>query len=175
MERDNRYGAFLLLAIVFVGVFFVSHFVRYGVRGEADSMTVQIPPQPPLFQSGGGQIPLSPPFSKRGEQTLYSISPSIQSNNSVNPVSIKASRATVLQHKIDFPGFPIDINTADADELMKVPGIGPKTARNIIEKRVQIGGFSSINQLTEVKRIGRVRLDRIRRYIAIKAVKPVDG
>lgn len=158
MERDSRYGAFLLLAIVFVGVFFAAHFARYGVNRGAR----QTPSDSPL--SGGEQ-------SLQGPSSQTNTASSTQSNNLVNQVFVKTRHAPVYEHKIDFPGFPIDINTAGVDELMKVPGIGPKIARNIIEKRTQIGGFLSINQLTEVKRIGRVKLDKIRRYIAVKAVK----
>lgn len=154
MERDSRYGAFLMLAILFAGVFFASHFAQYGVN------------------RGAVQIPPAPPFSKRG---VASLSPSAQSNKPAVSASVQAYPITDLRQQADFPGFPVDINTADADELMKVPGIGPKTARNIIEKRAQMGGFSSLNQLTEVQRIGRVRLDRFRRYITVKTVRPVEG
>ncbi len=47
----------------------------------------------------------------------------------------------------------IDINSASADDLMKVPGVGDFFAKQIIKKRVQLGGFYSIDQLAEVWKV----------------------
>ncbi|MBC7100699.1 MAG: helix-hairpin-helix domain-containing protein [Methanobacteriales archaeon] len=46
--------------------------------------------------------------------------------------------------------FPLDINTATYDELIRVPGIGPISARRIISKRRK----SRINSLDELKGMG---------------------
>ncbi|KUK01028.1 MAG: putative DNA-binding protein [Methanobacteriaceae archaeon 41_258] len=46
--------------------------------------------------------------------------------------------------------FPLDINTATYDELIRVPGIGPISAKRIISKRRK----SRINSLDELKGIG---------------------
>jgi competence protein ComEA len=43
----------------------------------------------------------------------------------------------------------IDINTADTTALISLPGIGSKLAARIINYRVKLGGFSSVNQLAE--------------------------
>jgi competence protein ComEA len=65
------------------------------------------------------------------------------------------------------PGFPVNINSASLDELMVLPGIGPATARRILEKRAYSGGFTSVEQLTEVKWIGKVKLDKIRELVTV--------
>lgn len=70
------------------------------------------------------------------------------------------------------PGFPIDINTATEEDLAMLPGIGPKTAARIIEKRKELGGFTSVDQLTEVKWVGKVKLEKIRNLVTIK--RPVS-
>src|SRR3989338_8235902 len=57
-----------------------------------------------------------------------------------------------------FPGLPMDVNSASMDDLMSIPGIGEKTAMRIIEKRAELHGFSAIDELTEVKYIGRAKL-----------------
>ncbi len=49
---------------------------------------------------------------------------------------------------------PIDINTATADVLEQIPGVGPVLAQRIIAYRDQNGGFASVEQLTEVSGIG---------------------
>ncbi len=48
----------------------------------------------------------------------------------------------------------ININTADAEELMKLKGIGEVLAERIIAYRDEHGGFGSIEELMEVKGIG---------------------
>ena len=64
----------------------------------------------------------------------------------------------------------IDINTADQKTLEKLPGIGPTTAKLIIEYRNQNGPFKSINELDNVKRIGPKTIEKIGPYIYLKTV-----
>jgi competence protein ComEA len=64
--------------------------------------------------------------------------------------------------------LPIDINSATKEELMTLPGIGPVTADRIIEKRLELGGFGSVEELTEVKWIGKVKLERLRGLVTVK-------
>ena len=45
------------------------------------------------------------------------------------------------------PGEPLDLNTADLATLDSLPGIGPATARAIIEERTRRGGFRSTRDL----------------------------
>ena len=59
------------------------------------------------------------------------------------------------------PSNCLDINTATAEELDTLPGIGPARAGDIITTRRQLGGFSSVQDLTMVMGIGPATLDRI--------------
>ena len=63
---------------------------------------------------------------------------------------------------------PVDINTADAEELMTLPGIGEVKARAIIEYRELYGGFVSVEEITEVTGIGSVTYERIKDHITIE-------
>lgn len=63
------------------------------------------------------------------------------------------------------PGNRININTATAEELTALPGIGPVKAQSIVEYRAQIGGFTSVDQLTDVKGIGVKTRDSIKDLI----------
>ncbi len=63
------------------------------------------------------------------------------------------------------PGEKININTADADELTKLPGIGDTLAENIITYREENGDFDDIEEITEVTGIGEGRYDNIRSLI----------
>lgn len=61
----------------------------------------------------------------------------------------------------------ININTASATELDRLPGVGPVTAAKIIDYRKQHGGFSSIDELLAVKGIGPKKLEAMRKYCRI--------
>ena len=61
----------------------------------------------------------------------------------------------------------IDLNTADAQQLETIPGVGPVTAAAILEYRAQIGSFTSVDQLLEVTGIGPVTLENMRPYVTI--------
>ncbi|MFO8046460.1 MAG: ComEA family DNA-binding protein [Halomonas sp.] len=49
---------------------------------------------------------------------------------------------------------PINVNTADAELLAELPGIGPAKAAAIIEDREANGNFESAEDLTRVSGIG---------------------
>ncbi len=66
----------------------------------------------------------------------------------------------------NFPGFPVDLNRATAEELTVLPGIGPATARRIVKAR-ESGGFASVDDLIKVKWIGRVKLETVRPFVTV--------
>ena len=49
---------------------------------------------------------------------------------------------------------PVSLNSATAEQLETLPGVGPVLAQHIIDYRTQHGGFRSIDELTEVNGIG---------------------
>ena len=63
-------------------------------------------------------------------------------------------------------GARININTATSQELQTLRGIGPALAGRIIEYRQTSGGFSTVNDLTNVKGIEEKTLEKIRDNIA---------
>ncbi|ADB51249.1 helix-hairpin-helix domain-containing protein [Conexibacter woesei] len=56
----------------------------------------------------------------------------------------------------------LDINTATAQELEQLDGVGPATAAKIVAYREQNGGFRSIDELDEVSGIGEAKMAAIR-------------
>jgi len=63
--------------------------------------------------------------------------------------------------------LPIKVNSATAEDLMCIPGIGKKTARKIIHYRQQRGSIASLNDLTAVNGIGKKRLASLRPYLTV--------
>jgi competence protein ComEA len=70
------------------------------------------------------------------------------------------------------PAFAaVDINTATAAQLESVNGIGPKKAEAIIEYRKKNGHFKSVDELENVKGLGKASIDKMRDELAIGATK----
>ncbi|MCG6658984.1 ComEA family DNA-binding protein [Halomonas campisalis] len=57
---------------------------------------------------------------------------------------------------------PINVNTADAELLAELPGIGPTRAEAIIAERDANGGFESADDLIRVSGIGSATVDGLR-------------
>ncbi|MCK4956679.1 MAG: ComEA family DNA-binding protein [Candidatus Cloacimonetes bacterium] len=65
----------------------------------------------------------------------------------------------------------ININTANTEELILLPGIGPSKAQKIITKREELTQFSSLEQLLDIKGIGKNTLEKLRDKITLGAEK----
>lgn len=63
------------------------------------------------------------------------------------------------------PGEVIDLNTASAADLERLPGIGAGRAADIVAYRQEHGGFQSVDELTAVKGIGSATLESLRPYV----------
>jgi len=65
------------------------------------------------------------------------------------------------------PLKPININTANSEELQQVPGIGPATAEKILQMRKSYGAFKTVDDLLAIKGLGRKRLEKMRKYLTV--------
>lgn len=62
----------------------------------------------------------------------------------------------------------VNINTASPGELVTLPGIGRSKADAIVSYRNTHGPFSSVNELTRIRGIGKNILDKIRDLVRVK-------
>lgn len=62
----------------------------------------------------------------------------------------------------------VNINTADVQELMTIPGIGPSKAAAIIQYREEHGPFASPETITEVSGIGQKTFEKLESFITAK-------
>ena len=64
------------------------------------------------------------------------------------------------------PSHRININTANAEELERLPGINTRTALSIIEYRKNNEAFKTLDDLIHVKGIGKKTLEELKRASA---------
>jgi competence protein ComEA len=64
-------------------------------------------------------------------------------------------------------GALINLNTASAEELDTLPGVGPVTAQSILDYRTQHGGFSAVAELLEVDGIGAATLAKLEPHVTV--------
>ncbi len=64
-------------------------------------------------------------------------------------------------------GIPkdVNINTADKETLVLLPGVGPVMAEAILAYRKDNGNFKSIDELTKVKGIGDKTLEKLKPFL----------
>lgn len=63
--------------------------------------------------------------------------------------------------------FRMNINTATAQQLDDLPGIGAVIAQRIVDYRTEHGPFQTTEELRKVTGIGADRFDRISQYITV--------
>jgi competence protein ComEA len=62
---------------------------------------------------------------------------------------------------------PVELNSATAEQLDALPGVGPATASAIITHRDQHGPFRSVEDLLDVRGIGDAKLDSLRDLVTV--------
>lgn len=65
-------------------------------------------------------------------------------------------------------GETIDPNVAAAEELDRLPGVGPSRALRIVREREENGPFASVEDLTRVSGIGPASVERLRPHLRVE-------
>ncbi|MBN2318718.1 MAG: helix-hairpin-helix domain-containing protein [Acidobacteria bacterium] len=81
----------------------------------------------------------------------------------IGPVSVPAQQSggdTVSAEKVN-------LNTATAEQLESLPGIGPASARNILEYRKKVGKFNRIEEIINIKGIGEKKFLKLKNRLTV--------
>jgi len=143
--------------------------ITIELNGKVYRPGLVIYPQPPtvqqVIQDAGGLIL---------ERSLSSIEGArILAQDSALTVMAKEQEEVFIQRNplsgkaLWILGRPIPLNRAALEDLDRLPRIGPGLARRIIEYREANGGFSSLDELKEVKGIKEKTFEKIKNYLTL--------
>lgn len=96
-----------------------------------------------------------------------SLEPSEASSTSALSTTSSVTETVTTMPEVTLTNAKVNINTASAEELMSLSGIGPTKAQAIVDYRTNFGNFTSIDQLTSVSGIGEKTLAKIRDDITV--------
>ncbi|MEP6887555.1 MAG: helix-hairpin-helix domain-containing protein [Nitrospirales bacterium] len=68
----------------------------------------------------------------------------------------------------------LDLNRATAEELQNLPGIGPVLAQRVVERRTTHGPFHVVDDLRDVKGIGKKRMNQLRPLVMVGMVTKAE-
>ena len=68
----------------------------------------------------------------------------------------------------------LNLNTATQAELEKLPGVGPSTAKQIIEYRQKNNGFKKIEELMNIKGIGEKSFLKLKPLVTVAPAKTAE-
>ena len=81
-----------------------------------------------------------------------------------------AARSTLAQKTP--PTQPLNLNTATIAQLETLPGIGPNTAKSIVDFRNHSGPFQRVEDLLAIKGISKAKLEKLRPYVTVGPAAP---
>ena len=85
------------------------------------------------------------------------------------PEEAAESTQTVAEEAVDATADDrLDLNTATAEELQELPGIGEVIAQRIIDYRELCGRFLDPEQLMEVDGIGQAKYEKLRELVTVR-------
>ena len=102
----------------------------------------------------GWPVPKEEPSQAGTDQPIAVQAPAAQSVTAVSPEKAAAK---------------VNLNRAGVDELQTLPGVGPVLAQRMVEWRKAHGRYRTIDELQEVKGIGKKRLEQLRPLVTVKA------
>ena len=92
----------------------------------------------------------------------------LQAQDRRNTSQVGAAVETEVAQEAFLPDVsPLDLNSATAEELTVLPGIGPALAERIVAYRREHGGFNTVEELMEVSGIGEAKLAELKGRVTV--------
>jgi competence ComEA-like helix-hairpin-helix protein len=84
-------------------------------------------------------------------------------------LSFLASAGVAMAAPKKAPAGKVNINTATAQQLAELPGVGEKLAARIVEYRQKSGGFKAAQELMNVQGVGEKNFARLQPHHTVGA------
>ena len=82
-------------------------------------------------------------------------------------LSFLASAGVAMAAAKQAPAGKVNINTATAQQLSELPGVGAKLAARIVEYRQKSGGFKAAQELMNVQGVGEKNFARLQPHLPV--------
>ncbi len=145
----------LLAVIVLAGGLLAGVIIKYIVAGNE-----------PVYYAGSPEITELLDSLAEAEVPLYTgtnDTAAIEAASARRPADTAAAKYS----QTNMPAQKININKATEKELMRLPGIGPKTAADIVARRKE-KSFSKPEDIMDVKGIGPKKFEKVKSFIVVK-------
>ncbi len=133
-----------------------------GPTADADLENINL-----AFELSDNDMIRIPSKKDSSQQAAGSGTGSVQGGNTPSAVIRDSGGAVIRTSPAREPERLVNINTATAEELKTLPGIGEQTARDIIEYREKNGPFSEISDIMKVPGIKESRFSKIKDKICV--------
>jgi competence protein ComEA len=169
----------LLVVLVLIILFFGGLSVRY-IFSKNDEKTISVKRGLDVYELTG-RVKAPGFYSFYEEQTLKQlINACGRSADGIELIElskkIKSGTRIILSDKIKLESLdasarinfflPIDINRATKEDLTLIPGVGEKTAQSIVCFRDKNKGINDLQDLLNIRGIGKKKLNRILPYVS---------
>ncbi len=123
-------------------------------------------------------VTLAGGFSAEADPAYHNLARSLADGERIYILSEKETKELTTEQQVSgeegtagtFPEKDalINLNTASAEKLMELPGIGEAKAAGILEYRARIGQFTAIEEIMNVSGIGEAMFEKIKDKITVK-------
>lgn len=121
-------------------------------------------------------------FTEEADTSFHNLAACLQDGQKVYVPTKEEVKDMSVEERLSYDALPetdrsgaqgaeaekkVNLNTADAAELMTLSGVGQSKAESIIKYRTKVGPFSEIEELKNVTGIGDAMFERIKEYITV--------
>ena len=139
--------------------------------------------EPGIYTLPGGSrlyeaLALAGGFSAEADPAYHNLARDIADGERIYILSFEETKALTTEQAVQGEAggqtasqgenSKIDLNTATAEQLMELPGIGEAKAAGILEYRKRVGRFTDIEEIMNVSGIGEAMFEKIKDKVTVR-------